>query len=214
MDLSFKKVAPAIVYIMFSVGFFGHLFEGTRDLMMAITPGFLVIMGLFVLVPTLMEKDYKVLLWAGVVYLLTFAIEVLGVATGEVFGEYRYGPTLGVSLFAVPIVIGFNWTMVILGCIKAASFNKGNVIVMSLLAGALAFIFDYILEPVAIHFDYWKWDGGFIPLKNYISWFIIAGLMALSYGLFKLRTKNDLLVHYLISQSVFFLLIRVTVVGQ
>ena len=213
-DLTFEKVAPPIIYIMFSVGFLGHLLEATRDLMLTITPPFLFLMGIFVLIPTIRERNWKVLVWALVIYAITFSIEVLGVETGSVFGAYEYGPTLGLSLFAVPVVIGFNWTLVILGSVKASRLMTRNVILVSLLSGAVAFLFDYILEPVAIHFDYWTWDVGYIPIQNYIAWFVIASIMALSFGLLKLRTKNDLLIHYLVAQAVFFLMIRIFIVGH
>jgi len=208
------RVAPYIIYIMFAVGLACHILPATRDLMMTLTPIFLFGMGVFVLVPTALERNWKVLAWAGAMYVITFTIEAVGVETGAVFGHYEYGETLGPALFAVPLVIGFNWTLVVLGCIIASRRGARNVIVISVLAGLLAFLFDYILEPVAIEFDYWTWDLGYIPLQNYIAWFTIASLMALSFGLLRLRTKNDLLVHYLAAQSVFFLIIRIAIVGH
>jgi putative membrane protein len=45
-------------------------------------------------------------------------LEVVGVKTGLIFGEYKYGSTLGIKLFEVPLIIGFNWVFVILGSIS------------------------------------------------------------------------------------------------
>ena len=49
-------------------------------------------------------------------FMLGLSIEILGVATGLVFGNYHYGASLGTQIFNVPIVIGANWLMLIYCC--------------------------------------------------------------------------------------------------
>ena len=101
-------IPPAIIYIMFGVGVIGHIVPLTHDLMIFLTPFFLFGMGIFVIHPTILKKDFKGLSWIFITYLVTFTIEVIGVRTGLVFGKYTYGPTLGSHFLEVPVVIGFN----------------------------------------------------------------------------------------------------------
>jgi putative membrane protein len=96
---------------------------------------------------------------------ITFALEVIGVKTGLVFGEYKYGETLGLKLFEVPLIIGFNWILVILGTISVAQLITKNVLANSLIAATISVIFDLVLEPIAIKLDYWQWSQNVIPFK-------------------------------------------------
>lgn len=203
-----ENLGALLIYCFFAVGILGHIFQYSRDFMLALTPYFLLIMGISVLIPTIKEKDWKVLTWAAVVYVVTLFLEILGVHTGLVFGEYIYGQTLGLEFLGVPLVIGFNWTMVILGALRLTDVITDNRVLGTLFAGAVAVAFDYILEPVAMELDYWNWDKGTIPLQNYIAWFVIAILFASVFKGLKLETKNFLLVHYLLAQTIFFLILR------
>ena len=38
-------------------------------------------------------------------------------------------------------------------------------------------LLDIMIEPVAIELDFWQWEGGNIPLQNYLMWFIVALFM-------------------------------------
>ena len=42
-------------------------------------------------------------------FILGYLVEVAGVASGLLFGEYEYGKPLGWKLFDVPLIIGVNW---------------------------------------------------------------------------------------------------------
>jgi putative membrane protein len=41
---------------------------------------------------------------------------MLGVHTGILFGNYKYGNALGLKLNDVPILIGINWFIVVYAC--------------------------------------------------------------------------------------------------
>jgi len=71
-------------------------------------------------------------------------------------------------------------------------------------AGFICFVFDFIMEPVAIRFDYWTWSGDKIPLQNYIAWFSIAFLAALLYRFLKVRIRSAVPKHFVIVQFIFF----------
>ena len=84
--------------------------------MVVLTPWFLWGAGLTVAANLPWKTQARPLLfWLVPIYLGTFLLEVAGVATGAVFGSYRYTPALGALVWGVPPVIGWNWVLVVLG---------------------------------------------------------------------------------------------------
>jgi putative membrane protein len=211
-NLKRETIIIALMGCFFLVGILGHLVEPTRDLMLFLTPFFLLGMGVLVLYHFIRKRDHKVLIWAFITYVITFLIEALGVWTGHIFGEYDYGSTLGPALFGVPLVIGFNWVIVIMGSTELSRMLVKDRRVYPIVAGLTAMLFDIILEPVAMKLDYWDWAGGTIPIQNYIAWFIIATLMAYSYTSVRKEGSNRPMIAYLFLQTVLFLFIRVFLV--
>ncbi|MBK7499446.1 MAG: carotenoid biosynthesis protein [Ignavibacteriales bacterium] len=198
-----KHKEMLFLYLIFSVGIFGHLFYPLRELMLFLTPVTLLLTGTLVLF-TSYKGSNKFLKWIILTYLLTFALEVIGVKTGLVFGEYKYGETLGLKLFEVPLIIGFNWILVILGTISVAQLITQNVLANSLIAATISVIFDLVLEPIAIKLDYWQWSQNVIPIQNYIAWFLIAFISALLFSILKVKMQSGLSKHYLLVQFIFF----------
>ncbi len=199
--------APAFIYILFAVGVICHLLEPTRDLLLTMTPYFLLFMAIIVLLPQALHRNWKLFIWAGPVLFATFMIEVLGVRTGLVFGRYEYGGTLGAHILGVPPVIGLNWVLVMLGAILLAGRVTKRPLPMALLSGVLAVVFDLVMEPVAIELDYWTWDNVAVPLQNYIAWGVIAFMISLAYSWAKVDAsgkKGALLEHFFLVQVLFF----------
>ncbi|MGA1820444.1 MAG: carotenoid biosynthesis protein [Thermoplasmatota archaeon] len=202
-----------IMVCFFVVGYIGHVLDLTRDLMLLLTPFFLLGMGVLVLYPFFRKKDHRVLLWAFGSYAVTFTIEAVGVWTGAVFGEYEYGATLGPGLFGVPLVIGFNWVIVIMGSTELARMYVRDRRIYPIMAGIIAVVFDIILEPVAMELDYWDWEGGVIPIQNYVAWFVIATLMSSTYTFVRKEGASKPLIAYLLLQTLLFLIVRLFIVG-
>lgn len=198
-----------ILCIIFLVGLIGHVIIGLRHLMLTLTPYTLLLTGSAVLYFTYKKGELKFLLWCLIVYVVTFALEILGTRTGIIFGSYVYGNTLGLKISGVPLIIGFNWVLVILGSITLSEQIDQNIFLRALLTGTLAVLFDLVLEPVAIKLDYWRWDSGFIPLFNYYSWFLIALIASIIYDLFKIKTNENIPESYFIIQLLFFILLSV-----
>jgi putative membrane protein len=111
-------------------------------------------------------------LFAVLAILTGFFAEVAGVATGLIFGEYSYGATLGWKLWEVPLVIGLNWFLLSYVCCSILRFE--NKLIRTLAGAALMVLLDLIIEPVAIHYDFWSWALVEVPLQNYLAWFVIA----------------------------------------
>jgi putative membrane protein len=193
-----------IIYGIYGVGTVSHAYEGTRELMLWMTPYVLLFMGLFVLHPEFLDRNWRLLGWALGIYVLTFSLEAIGVATGLVFGDYDYGDTLGLNALGVPLVIGFNWVLVVLGALAITRRVVSGPIPVALFTATLTTAFDIVMEPVAIALDYWTWVAVIPPLHNYLGWFTISFLVALALEHFRVTTRNDLYIHYYAVQIVFF----------
>lgn len=197
--------------IFFSVGIFGHIYNLTFPWMIFLTPLVLLIFGTLSLTGIFIEKNSRILIWALITYLFTFSAEALGVATGHVFGAYHYGATLGPAIFGVPLVIGFNWVLVVLGAITLMKRFFKNQLAIVVLSAVLTTVFDFFMEPVAMsaELDYWTWHQGFVPIQNYLAWFVLSLLASTLFVLFKAETKSKLLYRYMAIQFVFFILLQI-----
>jgi bisanhydrobacterioruberin hydratase len=195
--------------IMFSVGVIGHLIPTLRSLMISLTPFTLLLTGGVTLLSSGLKSNFKLIVWCVIVYAMTFFLEVVGVKTGYVFGSYSYGNVLGLKLFEVPLIIGFNWVVIILGAIGIASRIHKSSFQIALLTGTFAVLFDLMLEPVAIKLGYWTWDNGFIPLQNYYAWFGIAFFASLFGSKLKLDLEDSLFIFYFLIQFTFFILLSI-----
>jgi putative membrane protein len=121
-----SKNALNILYVIYGVGVIGHSIQPLRELMLTLTPFTLLITGGLVIY-FLIKDNNEIGKWLVVTYLITFSLEVIGVKTGYVFGNYHYGYVLGPKIFETPIIIGLNWILVILGAlIIAKKFIKNS----------------------------------------------------------------------------------------
>lgn len=193
---------------MYSVGITGHLIASAKDLMITLTPLTLFLTGGVVAYKSFFKADSNFILWGIITYLITYLLEVAGVKTGLVFGEYKYGNVLGFRVLEVPLVIGFNWVLVILGAISISKSFSDNIFIISFFAAILSVIFDYFLEPVAIKLGYWEWKAIAVPLQNYIAWFIITYIF--SFVLLKIKSdfKEGITREYFLIQFIFFVILN------
>lgn len=198
------------VGIFYTVGIAGHIYPPTLPLMISLTPWVLLVFGLLVLLQVHPGPPARAAIWLGCTYLFTFTLEALGVATGNVFGDYWYGSSLGFQLFDVPLVIGFNWTIIVLAISTEVYRSVRNPLWGSLLAGGGAVLFDWVMEPAAISLDYWHWAQRTIPLQNYLAWFAIAALCSWSFRKLRVHTASRLGAFYVLIQLAFFVVLRIS----
>jgi putative membrane protein len=76
--------------------------------------------------------------------------------------------------------------------------------IVSVVAAAMMTGFDFLLEPVAMRFDFWSWKGNVIPLQNYIAWFIASLLIHYAYLKTVRISPNPMAGRLLFLQAVFF----------
>ncbi len=109
-----------------------------------------------------------------VIVLAGYLVEVAGVNTGVLFGNYAYGDALGIKVWHTPLLIGVNWLFVTFACAGAAAlFRTGNS-VRAVTASVLMVAYDLVLEQAAPGMDMWRWGGEAVPFRNYASWFLLA----------------------------------------
>lgn len=115
-------------------------------------------------------------------YFVGLGIEIAGVSTGVIFGEYKYGIVLGPKIAGAPMVIGVNWLILLFASGELARWMF-QWYGWRILAGALSMVLlDILIEPVAITLEWWSWTRGIPPLLNYVGWFLVSLLMHAIYA--------------------------------
>ncbi|MDX9808894.1 MAG: carotenoid biosynthesis protein [Sphaerochaetaceae bacterium] len=209
---TFDRWVALLLPPFYLVGIFGHAFEATFELMITLTPLTILTTVVLAYYPIVVKRDTKLLIWLAVSFAVTLVLEIIGVATSLIFGSYSYGSTLGLKLLEVPLVIGLNWTIVILGIVSFLDRLHVPAVLSVIGTGVLASAFDWIMEPVAIALDYWTWTGSDIPIQNYIAWALIAAACAGAYKGFRLQCKSWVPSLIVGIQTVFFFTLRFIVV--
>ena len=151
------------------------------------------------------HQDQRLLWWVAITYWGTFFTEVVGVATGLVFGEYHYGATMWVQWLDVPLILALNWTLLILATNDLASRMVNSPWLAAVIASGFIALYDICIEPVAVALDYWQWAGGSIPVQNYVAWSLVALIFSLPLQLLNIKFRHPLLFVYAAAQLIFFL---------
>ncbi len=201
-------VLAGVLLGFFAVGGAGHLRPGARPLFVSLAPLALLIAAGAVVITIVGERNLPVGLWAACSAAAGFCVEVVGVATGAVFGAYSYGTVLGDRVLGVPPIIGLNWAVVVLGSASFATRLLRNPLAAAALAGALAAGFDWVLEPFAVSSGYWHWASGAVPLRNYAAWFLVAGALAYVYARLPRRMQSPVASIAALIQLTFFAVLR------
>lgn len=114
-------------------------------------------------------------------FLVGYIIEYIGVHTGLLFGSYWYGDSLGPKFNGIPLIIGLNWYIIVLSSNSIAKLFKLPFAASVLLSGFFCVGMDFLIEPVAIKYDFWSWKGNSIPASNYIAWYVFSTLFSIVY---------------------------------
>lgn len=138
------------------------------------------------------------------IWLLGYLVEIVGVKTGLPFGEYSYSEVFGWNFFEVPPLIGINWLIIIWGGHSMARTFMVHKNFRWLFTAILAVAIDLLIEPVAIHFEFWYWAEPTPPIENYVSWFLIAAVMGLIFEKYPIVQKPRLGATAFVCQLLFF----------
>ncbi len=143
-----------------------------------------------------------------VVMLTGFGIEVIGVHTQAIFGNYWYKTTLGYKVFNVPLLIAVNWLIVIYTTSALVAEFAIAKHWKALLATLLTVGLDYLIEPIAIAYDFWDWQGGIVPLQNYVGWFFTALFLHIVFVYLPFQKNNKVGIALYVCEVVFFVVLK------
>lgn len=199
-----------LMIFFFSAGLIFHLIGITRPFVLVITDLTMLAANAAVFY-SFFRKDgsRRLATWSIITFLLTFLIELIGVKTGLIFGSYQYGDVMFLQIAQVPVVIGMNWVILILGSYSLSLSAGSGRYFAPLISSIIIVIFDFVMEEVAMQLGYWHWDGNAVPFQNYIAWFIISLIFTSLLTLYKVSIKNNVLNVYFMIQFLFFLTLRV-----
>ncbi len=195
----------SLLIIVYLVGFVTVLLGQAESLMLLTPYNLLFASGLLIYNAEGFDRCYGS--WLLIVMLAGFFVEVLGIETGLIFGIYNYGDGLGLKWLGVPLMIGVNWGVLVFGTAALIQHFKLARWVKAAIAATLMVLYDFLLEPVAVRFDFWSWAGGSIPLQNYLAWWIISfGMLLGAFYLVK-NLRNRLAIFVIGIQTLFFVVL-------
>lgn len=212
MILKYNKrlyiISLGILIVIYAVGLIG-LNTTYRDLIADLTPYTLGLSGLLLLINNRDWNRYFAIFFV-ICWISGYLVELMGIETGLIFGNYVYGDTLGYKLYDVPVVIGLNWFLLVYSCGMIANLFRLNLLIRAIIGAALMVVLDMSLEPVAVALDFWRWDNDVIPPQNYLGWFVIAFLLSVYFQKLRLKEINRLAIALFIIQYIFFLVLSFT----
>ncbi len=130
--------------------------------------------------------------------------EWLGVTYGLLFGEYEYGEALGPKLDGVPWLIGCYWGLLAFITYEIAKYKSIPIWLQLCIGAGLMVLLDFFMEINAPNFDFWTFNGE-VPLKNYVTWFVIGLSMQLLLKRFHITGNKTISYHLYTAQLLFFI---------
>jgi putative membrane protein len=213
--MKIEKKQTFLLIILFVIGILLHWWCYTRKYALILTTPFLLTISTIILHNFINGQNQKrqTIFFLISVFIFTFIIEVVGVKTGLIFGDYNYGKTLWLKIGEVPVVIGINWVLLVFGS-GTISYNFcdrvgiKSTIVKNIVAGIFLVLIDYFIEPIAMKLDYWQWKSSFVPVRNYIAWFLVSQFVYYSHSYFNVNLKNRLLKNAYLVMLFYFILLK------
>ena len=218
------QAATALAALFHTIGLIGILYVDGNFFARSTVINLLLMFAL--LVWTQKDRDSRFFFFFIIVFLSGIGVELIGVNTGALFGDYKYGNVLGPGIRGVPLIIGINWFVIIYCCgisihnlllkaIHRIGLEQGKkplkLKAMSVIidGATLAVFFDWIMEPVAVKLNFWEWGrDGSVPGYNYFCWLMFSTILLTLFHIFKFDKQNKFAVNLLLIQLMFFLLLR------
>ena len=196
------RISIFIIWLFAISGIIG-VSSSAQDWFLSMTP-LNLLLSLAMVLWHIKNYNYKVILALAIPFFIGFIAEGLGVNFGLIFGTYVYGENLGFKVFGVPLMICINWTLLTATTADVSKYFSKNIVISALVGAALMTGLDVIVEVSAPRFDFWEFENGIVPIKNYIGWFVTAFIAHLGYQSFKVETNRVISWHVLVSIIIFF----------
>lgn len=202
-----RRYIELFFVIFYIVGFLGLVIPISHQLFLKLFPLALVLSFVVILFFNQDPFDQKTIIVLTLIGILSYLIEVTGVYTHIIFGNYKYGESLGIKLLNTPLLIGVNWVMLTYSGSSIAERISVPSSMKILIASALILIYDLILEQIAPVVDMWSWKNNIVPVRNYIAWFVIALVFQTFIRIAGIKTRNSIAWKIILIQAIFFLLL-------
>jgi putative membrane protein len=197
------KVSIVILIAFYISGIVGILTKNQTIDFLSLTPLNLLVNATLLLLNHQKGTNKQWLVFL-IIAVIGYFIEVIGVTTGVIFGDYFYKTTLGWKLFETPLIIGVNWMLLTYGVVYTIGIKIKNTIGIALASAFVLVALDILIEPVAIKYDFWIWKQAIVPFKNYIAWFFISFILCYIVAHYKSVSKNNFAPYLLVMQFIFF----------
>ena len=191
--------------VLYAAGLIGMHLPVTAALFTSLVPLTLWFTA-FICVVYFPKPSFQAYLFLAIVAVSAWFLEVQGVRTGKIFGVYSYGKTLGFQVLKVPLTIGLNWLVLLLATSALVEeWNIAGKISKAAIGAGLMTALDFLIEPVAVHFDFWTWAGVQVPSQNFIAWWMASFFFHLAYQNTPFPAKSSLFRLIAALQFLFFL---------
>jgi len=167
------------------------------------TPLNLLIQAALLILCFPINTSKKLIVFSGC-FLAGMLVEAIGVQYSFLFGNYYYGENLGFKVFDVPLLIGVNWAILVFVTAAIAQRLSKNFLKKIIIGATLMVVLDVVIEAVAPTFDFWYFTEGHPPIRNFISWFLVASFLHYVFQYFKLDGDFKFALNLYLAQFVFF----------
>lgn len=202
-----ELIISLVILIIYAVGVAGLTIQYTGELFLNLIPVILILSLAATLAFHRPSWDLRTAAVFAAIVLSSWIVEAAGVRTGIIFGKYAYGPALGIKLFDTPLLIGFNWLLLVYATSCIADYlnisTSGKIISASL----LMVLYDLVLELAAPVLGMWNFEGGAAPARNYITWFIAACLFHSALRITGIKIQNRVAPVIFVIQFLFFIVL-------
>lgn len=208
-SIRFKEpILIAILIIFYMVGTIGLLLPSIKGIFLSLS-FFNLILSFTVILLARKSQFLRFALFLLLCFVVGMTVEWIGINTGLLFGNYSYGKNLGAKIYGVPWVIGLNWGLLVVSSASIVNNLKIGDFWKATFAALLMTGLDFLIEPVAVESDFWKWQNETIPVFNYVCWFVISLVLQVFYFKFKLVESNKVFNILFIILIVFFSLLTI-----
>ena len=205
MERSKTAITIAIIFLVIwhQVGVIGLHIDETREFFQSLIPvNIIVSLGILGVFHRVWNMQFGLFIFA--IFWAGYLIELIGLHSGIIFGNYSYGSSLGFKVSGVPPLIGLNWLFLvyITGIIaqKASSTFSMRII----LGAGLMVILDMLIEPMAMEYDMWTWADERVPILNYFGWFVVSAAMQFAFHQLHQEKSNPIAYPMYLIQIAFF----------
>ncbi|UCG27182.1 MAG: carotenoid biosynthesis protein [Bacteroidales bacterium] len=189
--------------LFYTGGLLLFMVEPLRSLFVILTP-FSLILSCGAVLAFQKEWSGKLIIAFVIVLFSALVIEIIGVRTGVLFGEYVYGRTLGIKISETPILIGLNWLLLIYCTASIVNYHFKNRNIRIILGSVLMVVYDLILEYIAPVTDMWSWEARYPGIRNFLMWFLVALVFHALFQILDLKIENKPAGYLFLIQFLFF----------